>query len=85
MENYQTITRIFALKYFYYFQNNLEREGGSGVYPPPTLHALLVSYLIHNDQTTETQDGKINSAANLVIKKNYFLLCCKNVTDISCR
>ena len=59
---------------FFEFQNNLEREGGSGVYPPPTLRALLVSYLIHNDQTVETQDGKINSAANLVIHNWTFTL-----------
>ena len=48
-----------------HFQSNLEREGGTGVYPPPTLHALLVSYLIH-DNSSNNEGEDINTNANLV-------------------
>ena len=39
---------------------NFEREGGDGLYPPPTLHALLISYLI------KTDDKNINLKHRLI-------------------
>ena len=35
---------------------NFEREGGNGPFPPPTLHALLISYLIHSPSSTAASD-----------------------------
>ena len=39
---------------------NFEKEGGNGDYPPPTLHSLLISYLI------KTEDNNINLKHRLV-------------------
>ena len=41
-------------------QVNFEKEGGNGDYPPPTLHSLLISYLI------KTEDNNINLKHRLV-------------------
>ena len=52
--------RRFRVDEYFYFQANFEREGGDGRYPPPTLHALLISYLI------KTDDKNINLKHRLI-------------------
>ena len=52
--------RRFRVDEYFYFQANFEREGGNGDYPPPTLHALLISYLI------KTNDNNFNLKHRLV-------------------
>lgn len=48
------------------FKRNMEREGGAGDYPSPTLRALLLSYLIHNE--SGDNNDKINTVSNLIHK-----------------
>ena len=60
------------------FQTNFEREGGDGLYPPPRLHALLICYLIYNQNNPTVKEKKsgtsgvettgLNTAADLVQK-----------------
>ena len=44
---------MYSLRFRIIFQANFEREGGNGHFPPPTLHALLVSYLVHSSQPSD--------------------------------
>jgi hypothetical protein len=42
----------------------LERDGGYGLYPPPTFHAALLTYLIHVVQ--QPDEAKPDVSADLV-------------------
>ena len=42
-----------------FLQTNMEREGGVGLYPPPTFHAVLLTYLIHRIEKADDRQPDI--------------------------